>query len=55
MECNYAARYSGPLRGNFVRDTHSLLTWSCDLGSVNVEESKEDKSSGKNMRLSNVC
>ena len=46
--------YSGPLRAHFVRDTHSLLTWSCDLSSVNVGESKEDKSSKKNMRLSNV-
>ena len=43
-----------PFERKFVRDTHSLLTWSCDLSSVNVEEWKEDKSSEKNMRLSNV-
>ena len=33
--------YSGPLRGNFVRNTHSLLTWSCDLSSVYVEEGRQ--------------
>ena len=33
--------YSGLLRGNFVRNTHSLLTWSYDYSSVYVEKGSQ--------------